>query len=164
MPLFQTMADRNVRPTRVLDRRLVANCASHKPRRGVVLVRAALAVLAGGLLCANPVSSAFGATVYWDTNGATPGAVNTAGSPANGIWGANANWNPVPEGTSPTAGWVSGETAAWSKYAQRPADGICDRSRLRTASTCELRFVIGRGCHFGQIRDNAIVTNLFHVL
>src|SRR5205814_10347599 len=100
MPL-QRMADRNVRPTIQCSRR-------------TLLVRAVAGVLAGGALCAVSASPAMAALAYWDTNGTTVGAVNTAAAPANGIWGVNAFWNPLADGTGTPVAWKNGDTAVFS--------------------------------------------------
>src|SRR3954463_9266776 len=112
MPLDETMADRNVRPTRVFHRRSSGPAGFGKQSRRV-LVRAVVGALAG-LALAHSVSPALGALAYWDTNGTTPGAVNTAAAPANGTWGVNPFWNPLPDGTGTPVAWTNGDTAVFS--------------------------------------------------
>jgi hypothetical protein len=51
---------------------------------------------------------------YWDVNATAVGAVNQNGTPANGIWGIDAFWNPLADGTGIPAGWNNGDTAVFS--------------------------------------------------
>src|SRR4051812_28485116 len=67
MPLLLTMADRNVRPTRVFHGHPEGSPALARRGRRAVLARAAVAVVAGGLLCVTS-SKALGAAAYWDVN------------------------------------------------------------------------------------------------
>src|SRR5712672_398624 len=82
--------------------------------RRAVLARAVACALGGGMLWALSAAPAMGALAYWDTNGTTVGAVNQAGTPANGIWGVNAFWNPLADGTGTPVGWNSGDTAVFA--------------------------------------------------
>ena len=69
-----------------------------------------LAFAASGAAC----SSAWGGfpLLYWDVNGAAPGA---GGPVATGVWSAVApNWSAAPGGGVPTAGWAAGSTAVFS--------------------------------------------------
>ncbi len=49
------------------------------------------------------------ANLYWDVNGATPGA-GTAG----GTWDSGTNWSADSTGSSATTGWTNGESAVFS--------------------------------------------------
>jgi fibronectin-binding autotransporter adhesin len=122
MPLYQSTADRNVRPTGVFHRRSLTFAGfGKKSRRKGLVVRAAVGAMAA-IFCADFASPAKGALSYWDTNGTAVGAVNTAGTPANGIWGTNAFWNreSLPDltvaarGLGATSGWTDGDTAVFS--------------------------------------------------
>src|SRR5882672_376770 len=53
--------------------------------------------------------TAFGQTLYWDTNGATAGS-----SGANGTWGTSNFWSTNSAGTAATAGFTSGRDAVFS--------------------------------------------------
>src|SRR5438128_5459734 len=83
-------------------------------RRRAVIARAVAGALAAGMLCAVSAAPAMGALAYWDTNGTSVGAVNVAGSPANGIWGVNPFWNPLADGTGTPVAWKAGDTAVFS--------------------------------------------------
>src|SRR4051812_24038656 len=85
--------------------------AGRQPHRK--LARTVLTAAAAGILSALWAAPAVG-SLYWDTNGTSVGAVNTAGSPANGIWGTNTTWNQQADGTGSLVSWVSGETAVFS--------------------------------------------------
>ena len=60
---------------------------------------AGFAVVIGTLLLAL-TPPAFAADVYWDSNGNTPGA----GATPTGVWGTDAFWGTLPDGTDITVG------------------------------------------------------------
>src|SRR5438045_164283 len=125
MPLFSI--------ARVLHRHRSGFAGFGKQNRRTALVRAASATLAGGLLYATSASPALGAPAYWDTNGTTVGAVNTAGSPANGIWGVNPFWNPQDDGRGVPTIWNSGDTAVFSA-GTNASGGLATGANLITIS------------------------------
>jgi len=49
-------------------------------------------------------------TLYWDSNGATPGA----GTTPTGTWGTSAFWSTDPTGSVSTGAWTSGDSAVFS--------------------------------------------------
>ena len=49
-------------------------------------------------------------TLYWDSNGATPGA----GTTPTGTWGTSAFWSTDPTGSVATGAWTSGDSAVFS--------------------------------------------------
>jgi autotransporter-associated beta strand protein len=55
-------------------------------------------------------------TLYWDTNGTTPGSGNTAGS-----WNTATNWSAGPDGDLASQAWVNGESAVFSAGADGTA-------------------------------------------
>ena len=55
----------------------------------------------------SPLLSA--ATLYWDTNGATPGSGDTGGD-----WDVGTNWTTDAPGSIATTGWLDGESAVFS--------------------------------------------------
>jgi autotransporter-associated beta strand protein len=48
-------------------------------------------------------------TLFWDTNGPTPGSGNTGGP-----WDSTSNWSPSPDGDVAPQGWLAGESAVFS--------------------------------------------------
>lgn len=66
------------------------------------LTAAVVVSLAG----ASSVQSVSAGTLYWDTNGATAGSGNAAGT-----WDSGTNWSADPAGSSATVGWTNGESA-----------------------------------------------------
>lgn len=55
------------------------------------------------------IPAAHAGTLFWDTNGPTPGSGNTGGP-----WDSTANWSPSPDGDVATLGWLAGENAVFS--------------------------------------------------
>jgi fibronectin-binding autotransporter adhesin len=51
-----------------------------------------------------------GQTLYWDSNGATPGA----GTTPTGTWGTSAFWSTDPTGSVATGAWTSGDSVVFS--------------------------------------------------
>ncbi len=49
------------------------------------------------------------ATLYWDTNGETPGSGNSGGA-----WDSGANWSTGADGDVAPQGWVNGDSAVFS--------------------------------------------------
>ncbi|HZO85518.1 MAG TPA: autotransporter-associated beta strand repeat-containing protein, partial [Verrucomicrobiae bacterium] len=75
-------------------------------RRRNTVLKAALLACALGLVA--PGLRA--ADLFWDSNGATPGA----GATPTGIWGTDLFWNDLADGTGTLAAWTSGSTAIFS--------------------------------------------------
>src|SRR6185503_9048158 len=48
--------------------------------------------------------------LYWDSNGAAAGA----GTTPTGIWGTDAFWNTLGDGTAATGAWTAGSLAVFS--------------------------------------------------
>lgn len=71
-------------------------------RAGGTILRASIASL---FMC----STTQAATVYWDTNGDTPGSGN-----ADGTWDLGTNWSSSADGDVVTAAWVDGDSAVFS--------------------------------------------------
>jgi autotransporter-associated beta strand protein len=57
-------------------------------------------------------NQSFGADLYWDSDGATPGG--SAGSTASGTWGTSAFWGGSADGDTGTGAWTDGSTAVFS--------------------------------------------------
>lgn len=71
------------------------------------------------------LSAATAGTLYWDTNGNTPGSGNAGGS-----WTAAANWSTSADGDTATQLWVNGENAVFSAG----TDGIGSLSVIITGT------------------------------
>ncbi len=68
---------------------------------------------AGGLwLSAALTGNALAATLYWDSDGATPGAA--ASATASGTWGASAFWSTDPAGAAATGAYVAASDVVFS--------------------------------------------------
>src|SRR6266404_3935401 len=86
-------------------------CAVHSVE--LVMVSGAAAAFATMLIETPPAALAAPATLYWDGNGATPGA----GSTPSGTWDSSSPfWTIDSTGASPTAGYTgdAGTTAVFS--------------------------------------------------
>jgi|GEM_PF-4196098 len=71
------------------------------PHRKFILASSILLAIAGQAAAGN---------LYWDSNGATPGA----GTSPVGTWGTSAFWSTDPTGSSATGAWSSTEVAVFS--------------------------------------------------
>ena len=67
-------------------------------------------LILAALLTASAPLDLSAATVFWDSNGVTPGA----GAAPAGIWGTDAFWSTDLTGSSATAAWVPGDTATFA--------------------------------------------------
>lgn len=85
-----------------------------KQGAGVVLTLvAALAPVAAAIIGMTGITAQQArADLYWDTNGANPGA--TDGTAANGTWGVDNFWSTDASGSSNTQAWNQGDNAIFS--------------------------------------------------
>ncbi len=92
-------------------------------------VRLAWAVVCLLVLCGSPLSAA---TLYWDSNGATPYA---GGPTPTGTWGTDAFWSSSAQGTAATGAYVSASDVVFAAGADATGAYTVTLSGTQTAST-----------------------------
>lgn len=84
---------------------------SPNPTTSQIVMNRLLLKSSSSLLASLALATTASAQLYWDTNGATPGA----GNPADGTWDAAAsNWSTDSTGSSATSTYVSGSDVVFS--------------------------------------------------
>src|SRR5688572_12158190 len=75
-------------------------------------------------------------TLYWDTNGAEPGAGTNSPEPGftDGTWGTDAFWSTDPNGAAATSAWTAGEHAVFSAGTDA-MDAFIDVTDTQTAAS-----------------------------
>jgi autotransporter-associated beta strand protein len=75
-------------------------------------------------------------TLYWDTNGAEPGAGTNSPEPGftDGIWGTDNFWSADPNGAAATAAWTPGDHAVFSAGTDA-MDAFIDVTGTQTAAS-----------------------------